>query len=212
MPKSFVSVQDHHPARPCGAVTGRPPRPDGCSGDVVVRVLGSRKPSGADYHRTGICTLYAPCATSRRAGRAGRAPVKNCQVRGKAGAGERTRTADLLITNQTAGNPTEPKRTDHRTPGRTTPATTRRRTSSTEPSTLQSGPMVERCSMRTSCPIFVPSCSSRPRMARSLMSTCLRHQDLAVDVEGVLDSRVTTVLREPATSLGRPTLHPAELP
>ena len=52
-----------------------------------------------ERHRIEICTLYAPCASRRRYGHGWRAPVSSCEIRGKSGAGERTRTADLLITN-----------------------------------------------------------------------------------------------------------------
>ena len=48
----------------------------------------------------GICTLYAPYAIRCRDRGAGRVLVSTCKLRRKDGAGERTRTADLLITNQ----------------------------------------------------------------------------------------------------------------
>ena len=49
--------------------------------------------------RIGICTLCAPYASRRHGGRGWLAPVNRCKIRRKSGAGERTRTADLLITN-----------------------------------------------------------------------------------------------------------------
>ena len=52
-----------------------------------------------ERHRIRICTLYAPYASRRHEKHAWRTPVKRLKIRGKAGAGERTRTADLLITN-----------------------------------------------------------------------------------------------------------------
>ena len=47
----------------------------------------------------GICTLCAPYASGRHGRRTWRALVSVCKIRRKSGAGERTRTADLLITN-----------------------------------------------------------------------------------------------------------------
>ena len=47
----------------------------------------------------GICTLCAPYASRRHGRRTWLALVSVCKIRRKAGAGERTRTADLLITN-----------------------------------------------------------------------------------------------------------------
>ena len=67
----------------------------------------SRKEGAADAEREGIgiCTLYAPYASRRHGGRGWCAPVSRGELRRKSGAGERTRTADLLITNHIAGRP-----------------------------------------------------------------------------------------------------------
>ena len=65
--------------------------------------------------RIGICTLCAPYASRRHGRRGWRAPVSLCEVRRKSGAVERTRTADLLITNQHLPLvPLAPEATDHR--------------------------------------------------------------------------------------------------
>ena len=49
--------------------------------------------------RIGICTLCAPYASRRHGSRTRMALVSIWKRRRKSGAGERTRTADLLITN-----------------------------------------------------------------------------------------------------------------
>ena len=50
--------------------------------------------------RIGICTLYAPYASRRHGGGGWLAPVSVWEIRRNSGAGERTRTADPLITKQ----------------------------------------------------------------------------------------------------------------
>ena len=65
----------------------------------------SREAAEPDRHRIGICTLYAPYASRRHGGGCWLAPVSVWAIRRKAGAGERTRTADLLTTNHIRGRP-----------------------------------------------------------------------------------------------------------
>ena len=73
---------------------------------AVVHVIHDRAPASREATDAsnatgiGICTLYAPYASEASRGRTRRAPVSIWRIRRKSGAGERTRTADLLITNQ----------------------------------------------------------------------------------------------------------------
>ena len=53
-----------------------------------------------ERQRIGICTLCAPYASRRHGSRTRSSLVNDCKERRKSGAGERTRTADLLITNE----------------------------------------------------------------------------------------------------------------
>ena len=68
-----------------------------CAGKAGRRPMLKRK-------GIGICTLYAPYASRRHGGRGWLVPVSLCKISGKPGAGERTRTADLLITKKRHAN------------------------------------------------------------------------------------------------------------